>query len=175
MKFILIIILSLCFISCGNHEKEESNFKKSKVIARIYYTSSGCFGGKTSSLTIIDSVGKRKAVMTSSNDGQSLTTSNNMRSVVLDYDKMQAFNRFILELTTRKFSSGCTTEDHYSVKIGSRNIEKTDGSCSWNGFYNLRRSLFNWNLIWISRNGWSNKCVSDSVLTTIDSLLTWTP
>jgi hypothetical protein len=143
MKFILIIILSLCFISCGNQEKEEGSFKKSKVIARIYYTSSGCFGGETSSLTIIDSVGIRKAVITSSNNSRSLISSNNMHSVLIDYDKMQAFNRFILELTTRNFSSGCTTEDHYSVKIGSRNIEKTDGSCSWNGFYNLRRSLFN--------------------------------
>jgi len=128
MKVILLIILGISLIRCN-----QKSYAKADIVATIDYNSSGCFGGETSSLIIVNSNGKMSAVLKS-----------NKRSytVVLDNNKIQSYNQFIKELKTQDFGIGCTTEAFYSVKTENEKIEKMDGGCSWNGFNTLRHSLF---------------------------------
>jgi hypothetical protein len=62
-------------------------------------------------------------------------------STVLTNKNISDFIRFENELNFAR-DGGCTTTDNYVIRSKYLNIEKTDGSCTWDGFYALRRSFF---------------------------------
>ena len=75
--------------------------------------------------------------------GQSIPVSTGqlVGTVTMTTKNIRDFNRFENELNLIK-RSGCTTVDTYKVRSKYWNINVDDGSCSWDGIYHLRRSLF---------------------------------
>jgi hypothetical protein len=51
------------------------------------------------------------------------------------------FKKFENELNFAE-DGGCTTTDMYVIESKYLNIKKTDGSCTWDGFFYLRKSFF---------------------------------
>jgi len=131
MKLLLLLILSLYCLSCGKASKKSD---KAKVVATIDYSYQGCFGGGEYSLKVLDQNGGRIALLSENKKFVS--------SVKFDNSRSRAYEQFLKELKDKKFDFGCTTTDYYKVTIGSERFEKIDGGCEWNGFENLRRSLF---------------------------------
>lgn len=64
-----------------------------------------------------------------------------LQKITLTNKNLQDFLRFENELNFA-FDGGCTTTDSYDIKSKYLNIKKTDGGCSWEGFYYLRKSFF---------------------------------
>ncbi len=64
-----------------------------------------------------------------------------LKTVTMTSQNIEEFTRFENELNYAR-DGGCTTTDWYDVKSKYLNIKKTDGSCTWNGFYYLSKSLF---------------------------------
>ena len=64
-----------------------------------------------------------------------------LKTVTLTKQNIQDFNRFENELNFVN-DGGCTTTDWYDIKSSYLNKKATDGSCSWDGFYYLRKSFF---------------------------------
>lgn len=64
-----------------------------------------------------------------------------IKTVSMTKQNIQDFIRFENEINFVN-ESGCTTTDWYAIKSKYLNIKATDGSCSWNGFYYLRKSLY---------------------------------
>lgn len=64
-----------------------------------------------------------------------------IKSVTMTTQNIEDFNRFENEINFVN-DGGCTTTDWYDIKSKYLNIKATDGSCSWNGFYYLRKSFF---------------------------------
>jgi hypothetical protein len=64
-----------------------------------------------------------------------------LKATTMTNQNLQDFIRFENELNYAN-DDGCTTTDRYEVKSKYLNISKSDGSCSWNGFFYLRKSLF---------------------------------
>jgi hypothetical protein len=64
-----------------------------------------------------------------------------LKTATLTNKNIQDFIRFENELNFAN-TGGCTTTDWYDIKSKYLNIKKTDGGCSWNGFYFLRKSFF---------------------------------
>jgi hypothetical protein len=64
-----------------------------------------------------------------------------LQTVTLTNKNLQDFIRFENEINFA-YDGGCTTTDWYDIKSKYLNIKKTDGSCSWDGFYYLRKSFF---------------------------------
>lgn len=95
--------------------------EKDSFIARIYYPSSY-------------HVKKKKKLVTLYNDGAVLS------QVILTKENLQDFIRFENELNNIGWG-GCTTTDTY-ILTGKINVNKTDGSCKWNGFDYLEKALF---------------------------------
>lgn len=63
------------------------------------------------------------------------------KSIVLTEMNIKDFVRFENELNFAK-NGRCTTTDKYSIKGKYLNVRKTDGTCTWDGFYYLRKSFF---------------------------------
>jgi hypothetical protein len=78
----------------------------------------------------------KKKKTTMRNHGDSL-----LKTVTLTKQNVQDFIRFENELNFVT-DAGCTTTDWYDIKSKYLNKKATDGSCSWNGFYYLRKSFF---------------------------------
>lgn len=95
--------------------------EKDTYIARIYYPSS--YQEK-----------RKKKTVTLYNDGAVLS------QVTLTKENLQDFIRFENELNYAK-DGGCTTTSTYTL-TGKINVNKTDGSCKWNGFDYLEKALF---------------------------------
>jgi hypothetical protein len=57
--------------------------------------------------------------------------------------QQQDFIKFENELANLKSDLGCTTTDAYELKSKYGQTQKSDGSCSWRGFYSLKHSFFN--------------------------------
>jgi hypothetical protein len=64
-----------------------------------------------------------------------------LKTVTLTTKNIQDFIRFENELNFVS-DGGCTTTDWYDIKSKYLNKKATDGSCSWDGFYYLRKSFF---------------------------------
>jgi len=64
-----------------------------------------------------------------------------LKTVVLTSKNIQEFIRFENELNFAN-DIGCTTTHWYDIKSKFLNIKQTDGSCTWDGFYYLRKSFF---------------------------------
>lgn len=138
MRACLFIILSFYCLSCDNERERGSSSKtldKPEIVASIDYSYQGCFGGGKSRLEIVEQKGERVAQVIENNQIVATAKFNSSRSKV--------FEEFITELKRKKFGFGCTTTAYYSVANGTDKFEKEDGSCDWDGFENLRKSLFN--------------------------------
>ncbi len=126
-----------------------SKFEDKDTIS-INFHSQGCFHTTVSKISISKEAGKyvarlynvnwnyvtKKKKMTMQFLGDSL-----LKTVRLTNKNIQDFIRFENELNFVT-DGGCTTTDLYDIKSKFLNTKKTDGSCSWNGFYYLRTSLF---------------------------------
>ncbi|MBO9203356.1 MULTISPECIES: hypothetical protein [Niastella] len=64
-----------------------------------------------------------------------------LKATIMTSQNIQDLIRFENELNYAK-DDGCTTTDWYDFKSKYLNIKKTDGTCSWLGFYYLKKSLF---------------------------------
>lgn len=78
----------------------------------------------------------KKKRTTMVNRGDSL-----IKTVTLTRQNIQDFIRFENEINF-VHDGGCTTTDWYDIKSKYLNKKATDGSCGWDGFYYLRKSLF---------------------------------
>lgn len=154
MRKIAGLIASIYFISCGQSsrysEATNSDVKElfspyykeatrlpendeANIVATIDYKMRGCFGGDTCKLVIIDLNGQRSAIL-KSQSGRWITE--------LDSNKMQSYEQFVHELKTVEFGALCTIQTTYTVQTKQEKLERTDGGCSWNGFYVLSNALF---------------------------------
>ena len=116
----------------------------------INFHSQGCFHTKVSKILIIKQGDKylarlydvnwsyvtKKKRTKMVNRGDSL-----VKTVTMTNQNIQDFIRFENELNFVN-DGGCTTTDWYEIKSSYINKKATDGSCSWNGFYYLRKSFF---------------------------------
>ena len=136
MKILLFFISPFFLFSCGQGSFFNKKMNEPVVVASIDYAFQGCFGGNAYNLQILEEYNKTTAVLTQKG------RENELNRTVLDSNGIKAFNEFIRELKETDFSQGCTTTAYYSVNIGDKTFEKTDGSCSWNGFSNLEKYLF---------------------------------
>ena len=64
-----------------------------------------------------------------------------LQTVTLTNKNIRDFIRFENEINFA-YDGGCTTTDWYDIKSKYLNIKATDGTCSWDGFYYLRKSFF---------------------------------
>lgn len=64
-----------------------------------------------------------------------------VKSVVMNKEQLQAFLAFENELNYIR-DGGCTTVDSYSIISKYLNVNKNDGTCRWDGFHHLYKSLF---------------------------------
>lgn len=138
MKVLLYIILSIYCLSCSETRKKEIGNEKPKkpnVIACIDYSYQGCFGGEAYQLTVLDQNGEKIA--------QLAANKKIISNVKLDSSGIKLYDQFLTELKEKEFGFGCTTTAYYSVITDTDQFEKIDGGCDWNGFENLRKSLFN--------------------------------
>ncbi len=116
----------------------------------INFHSQGCFHTTVSKILIIKQGDKylarlydvnwgyvpKKKRTKMVNRGDSL-----VKSVTMTIQNIQDFNRFENEINFVN-DGGCTTTNWYDIKGKYLNIKATDGSCSWSGFYYLRKSFF---------------------------------
>jgi hypothetical protein len=126
-----------------------SKFKDKDTIS-INFHSQGCFHTAVSKILISKEADKyvarlyninwnyltKRKKTTMQSWGDSL-----LKTVTLTNKNIQDFIRFENELNFVT-DEGCTTTDWYDIKSKFLNTKKTDGSCSWNGFYYLRISFF---------------------------------
>jgi hypothetical protein len=64
-----------------------------------------------------------------------------LKTAVMTTQNIQDFTRFENELNYAR-DGDCTTIDWYDIKSKYLNVKKTDGTCSWSGFYYLKKSIF---------------------------------
>ena len=113
-------------------ENSIARLKENESIT-LSFRESGCFVDFKETLKIT----KGKAAFIAS-----LHSEKGTKNVQLDSLQLEAFKRFENELEHIKNSGFCTTRDYYTLKLKSKTIEKQDGSCTWNGYYFLKRSFF---------------------------------
>jgi hypothetical protein len=122
--------------------------EKDSIVVWIH--SSGCYHASGSKIVITKVKGqfvarlydaswkyvkKGDQMVVEFNDGELLQTT------TMSKQGIQGFIRFENELNYVN-DRYCTSTDLYNVKSKYLNVNKTDGSCSWNGAYHLRRSIF---------------------------------
>lgn len=127
-KFINIFSLVVFTIlsSCSNLNKGE--------IAKVDHSFSGCFGSEKNKLTLYEKSGSTFAKLE--------TNGKVVRDAKLSNRQIEAFNKFVEELSKLKEIDGCTTVEEYILYIGTGTIRRTDGGCSWDGFSTLERDIF---------------------------------
>ena len=116
----------------------------------INYHSQGCFHTESLKLTITKEsdrfiarlystswlyIKKKGKITRQYRDGISL------RTVTMTSQNIQEFIRFENEINYVR-DGGCTTTDQYDIRSNYLNTKKTDGTCNWDGFYHLKKSLF---------------------------------
>jgi len=121
-----------------------------KELISVNFHSQGCFHTSLQKLIIIKEsdkfvarlysvswkyVKKRKKTVIKYGDSTLL------KATIMTSQNIQDFIRFENELNYAK-DDGCTTTDWYNFKSKYVNINKTDGTCTWLGFYYLKKSLF---------------------------------
>ena len=108
--------------------------KRSELIAKINYDFQGCFGGDNSSLLIYES--DTTTIAKLEKEG------NVILKAKLSSAQIDTFEIFIRDLKNLSEESGCTNVSKYTVIYHNETIQKTDGSCDWNGFDKLKDCLF---------------------------------
>jgi len=93
----------------------------------IQVSSQGCFHSSKDNYLI-----KRK--------GENFYLTFDKKEKLLNESNIQAIRHFEIELNYMQ-SFGCTTTDSYIVKYKNKEVVISDGSCSWNGEYHLKKNL----------------------------------
>jgi len=142
--------ITLCPDNLLDYSQNTLSKLQDKDSILIYFHSQGCFHTTVSKILLSKQgdkyfaslydviwgyVTKRKKT-TMQFHGDSL-----LKTVMLTAQNIQDFIRFENELNFVT-DGGCTTTDWYDIKGKFLNVKKIDGSCSWDGFYYLRKSLF---------------------------------
>lgn len=116
----------------------------------ISFQSYGCFHATASKILINKQDGKYYAslynVKLEYATANSFTTmvprvDSILKTVALTKVNIDDFIRFERGLGVVR-DDGCTTIDSYQFRSKYRNLDRTDGSCSWGGFNFLRKSFF---------------------------------
>ena len=116
----------------------------------IYFQSFGCFHATASKIVINKQDGKYYASLydvrseyTAANTFSTLESRSDslLKTVALSKMNIDDFIRFERGLGVVR-DCGCTTIDSYQFRSKYRNVDRTDGSCSWRGFNFLRKSFF---------------------------------
>ena len=123
----MILALSIIIQSCNN----------SDPLAIVDYRIEGCFASGKSKIILYKVENSTMAKIVSDREKS--------QEVKLNSLQLDDFNLFIKELKDLKEDERCTTVGYYKVSIDNKTINKIDGSCSWNGFQKLKKSLFNIN------------------------------
>jgi len=105
-----------------------------REIGRVEFQSSGCFHQVYEELRLVQKGAEVIATLKSTERTEQATLSN---------AQIYAFHLFIKQLKVLKEVNGCTTMSTYKAVVGKELIQKKDGGCSWNGFDELRKALFN--------------------------------
>jgi len=126
-KSLLLLLLSCCcvVVSC----------KQGKTpIATIAYDYSGCFASGKSRIAVYKT--DTSTIAQLETEGI-LEVKAKLNAAQLD--TLQLFVNIL-----RAFGNGgfCTTVSHYTVTYNGETITRTDNSCEWNGFDNLKECLF---------------------------------
>lgn len=59
---------------------------------------------------------------------------------ILNQEEIETIRHFEMELNYKE-SQGCTTVEEYNLTYKKKKVKISDGSCSWNGYFNLRLKL----------------------------------
>lgn len=101
---------------------------------KIVFSSHGCFHFAYETLIIRKRDNSFIAEWTNGSDSESQK---------LEQTMIDAFQKFENEIRALKDNDGCTTIDTYIVTSKNWTIMRQDGGCAWNGFYFLKRAIFN--------------------------------
>ncbi len=125
ISFLTILVFATFLLNaCSNREE----------IASVKHTFSGCFGGSSDELIIYKKEGKFFARLTTGRE--------NTTEAILNNEQMVRFRMFINDLRDFSAKGGCTSQETYQAFYKGEYIERTDGSCGWNGFDHLRKYIF---------------------------------
>lgn len=133
MRFQPLLAVIIFLVGCNNRPNR-SELGTGKVISSINHRYEGCFVSRASRLEILQSDGLFQAVL--KEEGENLLVA------AMDSSKWKAFNNFIEELKSKDLEGACTSVEYYEVRTSGKSFEKVDGGCSWNGFDNIRATLF---------------------------------
>jgi hypothetical protein len=141
--------ISICFDTLLSYTQNTLNKLQNKDTISIGFHSQGCFGGDNVRILITKRIDEFIATLfyteteyvVKNKKTYSRKERPASKSIVLTEKNIKDFTRFENELNFAK-DGGCTTTDEYSIKGKYLNVQKTDGNCSWDGFYNLRKSFF---------------------------------
>ncbi len=106
---------------------------KNREVINIAFSSWGCFHASEKVL----SIKKQDCIFIAT-----ITEKEETKSVILNQSMIDAFKRFENEIKVLDDTHGCTTTDEYAIISKSWTLQRTDGSCAWNGFYFLKKALF---------------------------------
>ena len=116
----------------------------------LNFHSQGCFGGRAMRIVISKKSDKLiaslyKISQTFQIRNHKITFSNKtislLKTVELTSNTIDDFVKFENELMFAK-GTGCTTTDWYDLRSKDFSIKREDGTCMWNGFYYLQKSIF---------------------------------
>jgi hypothetical protein len=142
-------LISICFDTLLNYTQNTLKKLQNKDTISIRFHSQGCFGGDNVRIVITKKIAEFIATLFYTETEyvvKNKKTYNRKerpasKSIILTEKNIKDFVRFENELNFAK-DGGCTTTDEYSIKGKYLNVQKIDGNCSWDGFYNLRKSFF---------------------------------
>ncbi|MEO6232507.1 MAG: hypothetical protein ABJB11_18225 [Ferruginibacter sp.] len=141
--------ISICFDTLLSYSQNTLKKLQNKDTVSIAFHSQGCFGGDNIRIVITKKSDEFIATLfyveTKYFEKNGKTYSRKARptskSVILTEKHIKDFLRFENELNFAR-DGGCTTTDKYIIEGKYLNVQKTDGNCSWDGFYYLRKSFF---------------------------------
>jgi hypothetical protein len=141
--------ISICFDTLLSYKQNTLKKLQDKDTISISLHSQGCFGGDKMRIVITKKMDEFTATLfytetdyvVKSKKTYSRKERSASKSIVLTEKNIKDFIRFENELNFVR-DGGCTTTDEYSIKSKYLNVQKTDGNCSWDGFYILRKSFF---------------------------------
>lgn len=141
--------INICFDSLLYYPQNTLMKLQDKDTISIGFHSQGCFGGNNARIVITKKLDEFIATLFYVETEYAVKNKKTYtrkerptsKSIVLTEKNIKDFVRFENELNFAK-NGGCTTTDKYNIKGKYLTVQKTDGNCRWNGFYNLRKSFF---------------------------------
>ena len=141
--------INICFDTLLSYPQNTLMKLQNEDTISIGFTSQGCFSSENKRIVITKK--ERRFIATLFYIEREYVEKNNKtylkkekaasKIIALTETNIKDFIRFENELNFAK-DGGCTTTDKYVIKGKYLTRQKTDGSCSWNGFYNLQKSFF---------------------------------